>query len=33
VRSLESYRKAIKENSRLVLSTDNDFYKYLQRSR
>jgi modulator of FtsH protease HflC len=33
VRSLESYRKAIKENSRLVLSTDNEFYKYLQRSR
>ncbi|WP_305046774.1 protease modulator HflC [Geoalkalibacter sp.] len=30
VRTLESYRKAVKDNSRLVLSTDADFYRYLQ---
>lgn len=30
-RTLESYRKAIKENSRLVISTDAEFYKYLQK--
>jgi membrane protease subunit HflC len=33
VRSLESYRKAVGKNGRLVLTTDSDFYKYLQRSR
>ncbi len=33
VRTLESYRKAIKENAHLVLSTDADFYRFLQRSR
>jgi modulator of FtsH protease HflC len=33
VRSLESYRKGVGANSRLVLSTDTDFYKYMQRSR
>lgn len=30
VRTLESYRKAVKDNSRLVLSTDADFYRFLQ---
>jgi membrane protease subunit HflC len=31
VRTLESYRKAIQANTRLVVSTDSDFYRYLQR--
>lgn len=30
LRTLESYRKAIKENSRLVISTDSEFYRYLK---
>jgi membrane protease subunit HflC len=30
VRTLESYRKAVGENSRLVISTDSDFYRFLQ---
>ncbi len=30
-RTLESYRKSVKENSRLVISTDAEFYRYLQR--
>ncbi|BCR06205.1 protein HflC [Desulfuromonas versatilis] len=33
VRTLESYRKAVGDNGRLVLSTDAEFYRYLQRSR
>lgn len=33
LRTLESYRKAIKENSRLVISTDSEFYRYLQNPR
>ncbi len=33
VRTLESYRTAIKENARLVISSDSDFYRYLQRAR
>lgn len=33
VRTLESYRKAIQENAHLVLSTDADFYRFLQRAR
>jgi membrane protease subunit HflC len=33
LRTLESYRKAIKENSRLVISTDAEFYRYLQNPR
>jgi membrane protease subunit HflC len=33
VRSLESYRKAVGENGKLVITTDSDFYKYLQNSR
>lgn len=33
VRTLESYRKAVKNNSRLVLSTDSDFYRYLEQAR
>lgn len=33
LRTLESYQKAIKENTRLVLSTDNEFYHYLQKGR
>lgn len=32
-RTLEAYRKAIKGNSRLVLSTDSEFYRYIQSSR
>jgi len=30
LRSLESYKKAVGENSRLVLSTDSDFYRHLK---
>ncbi len=30
VRTLESYRKAIRDNSKLVLSTNSEFYQYLQ---
>lgn len=33
VRTLESYRKAIGNNGKLVLTTDSDFYRYLQQSR
>ena len=33
LRTLESYRKAIKENSRMVISTDAEFYRYLQNPR
>jgi membrane protease subunit HflC len=33
LRTLESYRKSIKENSRLVISTDSEFYRYLQNPR
>jgi membrane protease subunit HflC len=33
VRSLESYRKAVGKNGKLVLTTGSDFYKYLQKSR
>lgn len=33
LRTLESYRKAIKENARLVISTDSEFYRYLQHPR
>jgi membrane protease subunit HflC len=33
LRTLESYRKAVRENSRLVISTDSDFYRYLQHPR
>jgi modulator of FtsH protease HflC len=29
-RTLEAYQKTVTENSRLVLSTDSDFYKFLQ---
>lgn len=32
-RTLEAYRKAIKGNSRLVLSTDSEFYRYIQSSK
>lgn len=33
IRTLESYRKSIKENSKLVISTDADFYRYLKSAR
>ncbi len=29
-RTLEAYQKTVRENSRLVLSTDSDFYRFLQ---
>ncbi|NIQ96599.1 MAG: protease modulator HflC [Desulfuromonadales bacterium] len=32
-RTLESYKKAIQDNGRLVISTDSDFYKYLKQTR
>ncbi|PLX96939.1 MAG: protease modulator HflC [Desulfuromonas sp.] len=33
VRSLESYRKAMGKNARMVLGTDSEFYRYLQKSK
>jgi membrane protease subunit HflC len=33
VRTLEGYRKAIGENGRMVLTTDSEFYHYLQRAK
>lgn len=33
LRTLESYRKAVRENSRLVISTNAEFYRYLQNPR
>jgi membrane protease subunit HflC len=33
VRSLEAYRKSVGTNGKLVLTTDSDFYKYLQKIR
>ena len=33
LRTLESYRKAVGKNGKLVLTTDSDFYRYLQKSR
>ncbi len=33
MRSLEAYRKSIRENAKLVLSTDSDFYRYLQQAK
>lgn len=30
LRTLESYKKSIKENGRLVITTDSDYYKYLK---
>jgi membrane protease subunit HflC len=33
MRTLESYRKAVGKNGKLVLSTDSDFYRYLQEIR
>jgi membrane protease subunit HflC len=32
-RSLESYRKSVGENGRLVLSTDSEFYRYLKKAK
>ena len=32
LRTLESYKKAIKENGRLVISTDSDYYRYLKQA-
>lgn len=32
-RTLESYKRAIRDNGRLVISTDSDFYKYLRKTR
>jgi modulator of FtsH protease HflC len=31
IRTLEAYRKSTNDNSRLVISTESDFYRYLQR--
>ena len=33
LRTLESYKKSIRENGRLVISTDSDYYKYLKQAR
>lgn len=33
LRTLESYKKAIQKNGRLVISTDSDYYKYLKKAR
>jgi membrane protease subunit HflC len=32
LRTLESYKKSIKENGRLVISTDSDYYRYLKKA-
>jgi len=33
LRTMESYKKAIQQNGRLVISTDSDYYKYLKEAR
>lgn len=33
LRTLESYKKSIKDNGRLVISTDSDYYKYLKKTK
>jgi len=33
IRTLESYKKAIRDNGRLVISTDSEFYRYLRQTR
>jgi membrane protease subunit HflC len=33
LRALESYRKSVGENGRLVLSTDSEFYRYLKKAK
>jgi len=33
IRTLEAYKKAIRDNGRLVISTDSDFYRYLKKTR
>ena len=33
IRTLESYKKGLQDNGRLVITTDSDFYKYLKRTR
>jgi membrane protease subunit HflC len=33
VRTLESYRKGVGKNGKLVITTDSDFYRYLQNSK
>jgi membrane protease subunit HflC len=32
-RTLESYKKTIRNNSKLVITTDSDFYKYMKKAR
>lgn len=32
LRTLESYKKSIQENGRLVISTDSDYYRYLKKA-
>jgi len=32
-RTLDSYERALQENGRLVISTDSDFYRYLEKAR
>ena len=32
LRTLESYKKAIRDNGRLVISTDSDYYRYLKQA-
>ena len=32
-RTLESYKESVRENSKLVITTDSDFYKYMKKSR
>lgn len=33
LRTLESYKKSIQENGKLVISTDSDYYKYLKQAK
>ncbi len=33
LRTLESYKKSIRENGRLIISTDSDYYQYLKKAK
>jgi membrane protease subunit HflC len=33
LRTLESYKKSIQKNGRLVISTDSDYYRYLKEAK
>ena len=33
LRTLESYKKSIQSNGRMVISTDSDYYRYLKKAK